>query len=314
MTAGGASGGGTSAGGSGGGTGGGSSDAGVQIVSFVAIGDTGKGNAGQFAVGAAIGTFCASHACDFVVLLGDNFYPSGVSGTSDPQWNTAFVQPYATVNAPFYAVLGNHDYGGEGLGTDLLKGRHEVDYSMVNMKWRMPASSYNFTQNHVEFFAADTNRSMFSIDQDVRANFDMWFGASTATWKIAFGHHPLKSNGEHGNAGNYDNLPFLPIVNGGAVKTFLEGSVCGRADVYMSGHDHHLEWIQATCSRPGSSIDTQLIVSGAGASPTTTPGTAPTHFKSAQLGFAYVVIRDRTFTLTFYDETGAALYTRSISK
>lgn len=308
MTGGGTAGGGTATGG-GGATGGGAG----QVVRFIAIGDQGKANTGQNAVGAAIGTFCGANPCDFVVLLGDNFYQSGVSGTTDPLWQTAFVQPYATVNVPFYAVLGNHDYGGEGLGTDIPKGTNQVNYSMVNPKWRMPATHYHWVLNHVEFFGADTNRSMFSIDQDVRGDFDDWFAASTATWKIVFAHHPYKSNGEHGNAGSYDGLPFLPIVNGGAVKSFVEQAVCGKADFYITGHDHHLEWIQATCTRQGG-VTTNLVVSGGGASSTSTPGNQPTYFKSAQIGFAYIVIQDRTFTLSFYDENGAQLFTRTITK
>jgi len=50
---------------------------GGQVVRFVALGDTGKGNPSQYQVGAAIGAHCAKLGCDFVVLLGDNFYQNG---------------------------------------------------------------------------------------------------------------------------------------------------------------------------------------------------------------------------------------------
>ena len=56
------------------------SDAG-QVVRFVALGDTGHGNADQTRVGDAVGALCAAQGCDFVVLLGDNFYPTGVTST-----------------------------------------------------------------------------------------------------------------------------------------------------------------------------------------------------------------------------------------
>ncbi len=317
-------GGGGATGGGGGATGGGAGarpdagvgpgpDAGVP-VRFIAIGDTGKGNLGQTQVGAAMGRVCAAQGCDFVVLLGDNFYPSGVDSTTDPQWQTAFVQPYASVNAPFYAVLGNHDYGGEGLGTDFAKVANEVNYSQVNPKWRMPDKHFHWQVGNVEFFAADTNRSMFSLDGPVKTDFDTWFAASTAQWKIVFGHHPLESNGEHGNAGNYDNVPFVPIVNGAGVKRFLEGSVCGRADFYICGHDHSNQWLQATCTRSGSTLETGLIVSGAGASPTTLPGSQPTYYQTDQLGFTSVVILGNTFTATFYDSNGVQQYTRTVTK
>ncbi|MEW6434403.1 MAG: metallophosphoesterase, partial [Myxococcota bacterium] len=316
---GGSGGGGSGGGGSGGGgSGGGATDAGTGPVTvrFVALGDTGKGNAEQTQVGNAIGALCASQGCDFVVLLGDNFYPSGVSSTSDPQWQTAFVNPYQNVNAPFYAVLGNHDYGGNGAGWEINKADVEVAYSMVNPKWRMPATHYKWSLKGVDFFAADTNRSMFNLDNTVRSDFDTWLPASTATWKIVFGHHPLKSNGRHGNAGSYDGLPFVPIANGAGVKSFLEDRVCGRADVYLSGHDHNLQWLQPTCTRPGSSINTELIVSGGGASttPFDTPARNPSYWQAESLGYVYVVIQGNTFTGTFYDGNGVQQYTRTLTK
>lgn len=287
---------------------------GGTAVRFVALGDTGKGNAGQHRVGAAIGSLCAANGCDFVVLLGDNFYPNGVGSTTDPQWKTAFVEPYATVNAPFYAVLGNHDCGGDGAGTDLPRGDNQVAYSAVNPKWRMPARHYQWQVGDVEFFAADTNRSMFNVDEAVRADFATWLPASTAKWKIVFAHHPYKSNGEHGNAGSYDGVPFVPIANGAGVKTFLEDRVCGQADALMTGHDHSIQWLEATCSRPGSTQQTQLILSGGGAATTSLIGKQPAHYQSDKLGFVYVVIRENTFTASFYDANGVQQYTRTVTK
>ncbi len=284
------------------------------VVRFVAIGDTGKSNAGQHQVGAAMGTLCAAQGCDFVVLLGDNFYPSGVSSTTDPLWQTAFVDPYATVNAPFYAVLGNHDYGGDGAGTDLPRGDNEVAYSLVNPKWRMPAHHFKWRLQHVEFFAGDTNRSMFSVDQDARRDFDTWLPASTAQWKIVFAHHPYKSNGEHGNAGNYDGLSFIPVANGAGVKRFVEERVCGRADFYITGHDHNIQLLQDTCTRPGSNLHTQLMLSGGAAATTPLKGSNPTWYQTADLGFVYVVITGNVMTSTVYDANGVAQFTRTFTK
>ena len=52
-------------------------------VRFVAMGDTGEGNADQATVAAAIETLCAAQGCDFVLLLGDNFYDVGVEDVND---------------------------------------------------------------------------------------------------------------------------------------------------------------------------------------------------------------------------------------
>ncbi|MDP2269287.1 MAG: metallophosphoesterase [Archangium sp.] len=277
-------------------------------VRFIALGDTGKGNPGQFQVGAAMGTFCAAHGCDFVILLGDNFYPNGVGSTDDPQWKKAFVDPYASVEAPFYAVLGNHDCGGDGAGTDLPRGDVQVAYSEVNPKWRMPGRHYKWSIGEVDFFVADTNRSMFSVDEDVRADFEKWLPASKATWKIAFAHHPYLSNGEHGNAGSYDGLPFVPVANGASVKSFLDDRVCGQADFLFTGHDHSIQWLEPTCD------GTELIVSGGGAKTTRLLGKQPAHYQSRNLGFVYVIIRGNTLTASFHDADGVQQYTRTVLK
>jgi predicted phosphodiesterase len=290
-----------------------------RIVRFIAVGDTGHGNAGQFAVGATMGQVCAAQGCDFVVLLGDNFYQSGVNSTMDPQWQTAFVQPYAPVNAPFYAVLGNHDYGGNGAGTDESLPPFQVAYSQVNPKWRMPALHYRWSAGPAEFFAADTNRSFNPLgiysQTQLEADFAAWLPASTAPWKIAFGHHPYLSNGEHGNAGSYDPLcvgslctPSFAPLNGLHVKEFLDSYVCGKADFYICGHDHSMQYPVGTCA------GTELIVSGSGSSPTTLPGSNPMRYQSVKLGFTYVVITEHTFTASFYVTDGGVEYSRTVTK
>ena len=49
---------------------------------------------------------------DAVVVLGDNFYPSGLSSMHDMQiekFNNAF-KPLIKKEIPIYSILGNHDY------------------------------------------------------------------------------------------------------------------------------------------------------------------------------------------------------------
>src|SRR5438045_632011 len=47
---------------------------------------------------------------DGILLVGDNFYPCGVSGVSDPQWSK-ITEHFGPAHLPIYPVLGNHDYG-----------------------------------------------------------------------------------------------------------------------------------------------------------------------------------------------------------
>ncbi len=285
-------------------------------VRFIALGDTGHGNDAQYAIGRAMGALCREHGCDFVVLLGDNFYPSGVDSETDPQWQTAFVKPYAPVDAPFYAVLGNHDYGGHGSGSEIDKGQHQVDYSKVNPKWHMPSTHYRFSLGGAEFYAADTNRSMFGLDEQVRTDFDQWLAEPRSGWRIAFGHHPLKSNGRHGNAGSYDGVPaVVPVAGGVGVQTFLEDHVCGKVDAYLCGHEHVLEWLAETCTSDGG-VKTELAISGGGSEHTGFKEAATNRdwWRADEPGFLYVVLQGNTFTGVWFDQQGKVLFARSFTK
>lgn len=280
-----------------------------KTVRFVGIGDTGKGNQGQKDVAKAIADKCALAGCDFIQLLGDNIYDSGVTGDTDPQWQTKFEQPYMAITQPFYVVLGNHDYGGDGAGWEFGKGAHQVRYTAKSMKWKLPANIYKRTVENVDFYGLDTNLIMWSreIDKQKMA-LSGWLAASAATWKIAFAHHPYKSNGKHGNAGTYEGIPGIPIVSGKTVKDFVDQNVCGKVDLYISGHDHSRQWLTDTC------MGTELVVSGAGASTTELPGRNPSRWQANTLGFLYVAIEGRKLTAEFIDVNGKVEYTRILMK
>jgi len=280
----------------------------TTAVRFVAMGDTGTGDNGQFKIGNTIAAKCAKDGCDFVQLLGDNIYDSGASSADDALFQERFEVPYAAVDTDFFVVLGNHDYGGNGAGTEFNKGKNEVDYTAKSKKWKLPAAYYKHAVQHVEFFGLDTNMQMFGQDSAQKTDVSAWIKASTATWKIAFGHHPYKSNGPHGNAGSYDDLPFVPVTNGKGVKSFLEDNVCGSVDLYVSGHDHSRQWLNESCK------GTELAVSGAGAKATELGGPNPALFQSLELGFLYIVIEDKTLTAEFIDENGVVEFTHVTKK
>lgn len=292
----------TSAAGTGGGTPGG-------VVRFVAMGDQGKGNDGQNAVAAAIKNKCDADGCDFVQLLGDNIYDSGVDGTDDPLWQERFEIPYMAIDLDFWAVLGNHDYGGDGLGNDFPKGQNEIDYTLVSTKWKMPSAYWQRSVSHVDFFGLDTNMAFWMQAAQQKTDVAGWIAASTATWKIALGHHTYLSNGKHGNAGSYEGLPFIPIANGAGVKDLMDDVVCGQVDVYLCGHDHSTQWLSDKCGGA-----TELIVAGSGASTTELGGDNAAYFETLELSFLYVVIDGNTFTGELVDTDGNVMYTRTITK
>lgn len=298
-------------------------------VKFIVIGDTGKGNADQRRVAIAIRDLCQQKGCDFVLMLGDNIYDAGVASTTDSQWQEKFEQPYNDVDLPFYVALGNHDYGGNlyftdapGIGNEFDKGKVEVDYTQVSTKWTMPATHYTFDYGNVGFIVLDTNSIMWS--DTTYGDQAAWLPTATAAvagkrWIFTAGHHPYRSNGQHGNAGDYDApelggfsiLSPLPIQNGDALKSFFDDNICGVSQVYFSGHDHSRQWLD----EPTAMCGTQMIISGAGASTTNIQDRGNTAFyeDATKVGFMYVTIDGDTFTGEFRDGNGALDYTRTFT-
>jgi tartrate-resistant acid phosphatase type 5 len=302
-------------------------------VKFVAMGDTGKANEGQVLVAKAVEEKCLKDGCDFVLLLGDNIYDSGVDSVQDPQWQKKFEVPYADLDLVFRPALGNHDNGslvvfgipitnlGGGAGMEFGRGDIQVDYSAYSEKWDMPARYYDWTQASAHFFALDTNSMMFEQHADQAVDMVNRITQSAATWKIAYGHHPYVSNGKHGNAGSYD-LPdwlqgiggakLLDMIVGAGVKAGLETIVCPTGvDIYLSGHDHNRQWIPGPASCPG----VQFVVSGAGASTTDFVKDQTTLFQDDQMmGFVWIHIKGNSLHAEFIDTTGTVNFVHDLQK
>jgi hypothetical protein len=287
---------------------------------FVALGDGGEGNATQYKVADAVKSVCdAKGGCDFALYLGDNFYDTGVDSVNDAQFSTKFEQPYMNIDFRFFVVLGNHDYGGGGTGNEFGKGQYQVDYSQMSSKFTMPSNYYTFSTPAdagpadaplVQFFGLDTNLIMWGQGiNEQKSWLDAAVQASSATWKIAFGHHTYISNGAHGVAGDYEDLPFVPIVNGESVKDFFDDSICNRVDVYICGHDHNRQWLEPRCG-------VEFMVSGTAAKETDLDDEeVPTFFENDQnAGFLLVEMTSTSMTGTFYDEDQVVEFTRTITK
>jgi hypothetical protein len=276
-----------------------------RVVRFVALGDAGEGNTAQYEVADAMGAVCALRGCDFALYLGDNFYDAGVDGVDDEQFRTKFEDPYADLDFPFWVALGNHDFGEVPLL--FWKTDYQVDYTQRSSKWTMPDHFYSFDQEHATFLALDTNMIMLGLawTQDQSG----WIRKEIRTardagqeWVVAYGHHPWRSNGEHGNAGNYEGAAFDPtgIVDGTNVREFFRQELCNKVDLYLCGHDHNRQWLDPVCG-----VD--LIVTGAGSKTTDLVHRDhnPTTWEDdAGEGFVWIELVDGTATVAFYDRAG----------
>jgi hypothetical protein len=234
------------------------------------------------------------------VLLGDNIYPDGVASVEDPQWSAKFERPWSDLLAsglPFHPVLGNHDYADSN---DWARGAHQVAYGRVNARWLMPAEHYVFASGLATFIALDTTAIVGARPGAEDAQAAMVEGAiagNTRPWIIALGHHPYLSNGTNGNAGR-------------RLASFIEGQLCGKIDLYLSGHDHNLQVL-----KPSSSCRMLQVVSGGGGYETyALPGGNPAFFQVQSLGFVHVAVEATRLTLEVWSAEGTRLFVHVLAK
>lgn len=268
--------------------------------SFLVVGDWGHANSeGQRQVAHAMGIAARRDRVRFVVSTGDNFYPRGVSGVSDPLWKDAFENVYGDngLQGPWYPVLGNHDHKGNVAA--------ERDYSAASSRWSMPADYYRHTEvlgsggDLIELFFLDTLPLLSSGDgflarliEPGAATQLSWLGAalaeSKATWKIVVGHHPVFSAGPHGNT---------PVLIAALKPLFDRHHVAA----YINGHDHNLQHIivdgvsYLTCGAGSEARPAAAHPEGAA-------------FSAAVPGFMAVKMRPSAILLTFLDAQARVLY------
>ncbi len=174
----------------------------------------------------------------FVLSLGDNFYPDGVSDDTDPQWESTFRQVYnsPSLDVPWFSILGNHDYH--------LNPDAQIAFSHRDSRWRMPGHYYrqSFGDGLLDIFFIDTiwiapNMSNNTFISDAESKFQEqldWLSDSlsrvsdSSSWKIVVGHYELYSIGENG-----DSSVMISALENILVKYGV--------DVYLCGHEHTLQ-------------------------------------------------------------------------
>lgn len=267
-----------------------------QVVRFVAVGDTGKGNDTQKAVAAAMTEVCAEKGCDFALLLGDNLYPDGMTSPDDPRMDAVFTDIYEDVPLTFHGVLGNHDYGRQHV---VVHGEYQLAWATEHDQLSMPAAWYRFTAGPAELWALDTDTVFWEGHEAQAAWLDATLPHSDAKWKVVFGHHPYRSNGRHGNAGQYEGWSNIPYASGRALRTLFDHHVAPAANLYLCGHEHNLQSLEHD--------GLELVVSGAGASARPLIDRGNTLRAGHDVaGFAWIELSD-ALSVAFYDQHGTEL-------
>ena len=239
---------------------------------LLAIGDFGSQNDSQTAVAEAMKKYVASHGIktEGLLLLGDNFYSKMDGGLKSKRWDSGFesMYPAASFPGPCWAVLGNHDYHDNENGE-----KNQLAYAKENpgTRWTMPAKWYRVDLPQekpvVTMLCLDsdlpsvsggrtaTGKQRPSLTEDEEAEQLDWLKGELAKPRaaltLAIGHHPLYSNGSHGDTKSL-------IKSWGPV--FEEHGV----HAYLCGHDHDLQHLEL------DGLKTSFVVSGAGGARTRT--------------------------------------------
>lgn len=282
---------------------------------FIVLGDFGRnGEYNQTDVANQMAKTAIEIDLDFVISVGDNFYPHGVQSTLDPNFERSFESIYhhSDLQCNWYLALGNHDYSGN------IKA--QLNYTNVSRRWQMP--SQYFEQiivlkggKKVQLLFIDTNpfiKSYYENDDEKGQNVKKqdtisqkkWLIESlnkkndSINWKIVIGHHPMYSGGKRKNSSDTKDIENLltPIFNK------------YKIDAYLCGHEHDLQIIKS------KNCPTTQFLSGAGSEVRPTGNTEGTIYAKSTPGFMTFSVNESKILVHLINNLGQVLYTHVINK
>lgn len=190
-----------------------------QVLEFVAYGDWGDATRGLKDTIASIKRRSPNRA--FNLLLGDNFYPKGVSSVDDPKFAIFTDIVLGDTQLVHHMLLGNHDYMSDASA--------QIEYSNVNKYWDLPSRYYKRVYFEEAFAVClimlDTSRwdsAQVSWVEEQLASAEC---DPRSSWTIVSGHYPIWSAGEYKDR-PYLKSDLLPLLHKYGVQ------------LYLSGHEH----------------------------------------------------------------------------
>jgi hypothetical protein len=276
------------------------------------VGDWGYENfEAQSRVAKAMQSYVAAQGfkTEALLMLGDNWYGPLPGGAKDKRWQTQFEEMYPrnVFDCPAYAIPGNHDYQ----RMPESKVAAELEYAKLPGRWTMPSLWYSFTfpakKPLVTVIALDSNMPSADGKWDRGTDFTLrpeqqeeqlaWLKAElekprTTPFVIVMGHHPIFSNGPHG-----DHKVLIrdwePLLREHKVH------------LYLAGHDHDMQHLEF------EGHPTSFALSGGG-------GADLYNLKIAQAqrgpmaekvyGFSELVVAPEMLTMRHLDEQGRLIH------
>jgi tartrate-resistant acid phosphatase type 5 len=283
---------------------------------FMAVGDWGRNGADhQVPVARQMGKWATENPNDFILSLGDNFYPKGVVSEHDPLWHYSYENIYTdfSLQWDWYPILGNHDY--------LSDPDAQVRYSAISRRWKMPSRYYSKemtlkgadggkilmlfidTCPLIPEFHNNPQYAPYVNNQHPEKQLE-WIDATLKAadkdvkWKMVIGHHPIYTVGPR--IKNYDTLAVRKVL-----RDIFERN---KVDVYLSGHDHSLQHLK-------TNDFTHQLISGAGSEVTpVTAGIPYSRFEASEYGFMYFSVDKSRLNVQIINHSGKVIYESTLHK
>ncbi|WP_264514147.1 metallophosphoesterase [Luteolibacter rhizosphaerae] len=278
-------------------------DFGKKGMHFLAVGDYGTGKGGQVKVAQRMNEFAGKLDAPLtaVLALGDNFYNMLEPARFDRHFERMYSKEH--LDCPFYACLGNHDYGPD---YDSKQGRvkadMQLDYARNNptSRWKMPAKWYAVefpspAAPLVKIIYLDGNYALGALTPQERLDQNRWLKAemkkpTRARWTWVISHFPLFTDDKK----RKDNQ--------GLIKDWGEHLKGNDVSLYLAGHDHNLQHLQIKDYKPC------FLVSGGGGASTYETEKSERGFSKEVFGFNHIHVDDERITVQLLDMDGNCMH------
>lgn len=283
-----------------------------EDIHWLALGDFGSEEPAQTAVANAMRSYQARLQLKLqgLLLLGDNFYNAMPGGLQSPRWRTGFEEMYpkSSFNCPCPVVLGNHDYHDNQGGEQV-----QLAYAKTpGTRWTLPAKWYRMdfpaAKPLVTMLFIDTNTGTLSggkipktdivrnhLTPEEQAGQMAWLKAQLAgpraPFTIVVGHHPVYTNGKHGDSKQLV-AELGPLLQEHGVHA------------YLGGHDHDMQHLEL------EGLKTSFVISGGVGARVREqpPAKRKVPFGSAVYGFTHLHANSERLVFRHLDANGQPLH------
>ncbi len=206
----------------------------IRPTRIWAIGDAGTGTLGQTAVRDAFDAFNGATAVNFWLMMGDNAYPNGL----DPEYQAGVFDVYPALlrRSVLWPTLGNHDTAQSTVNNDSYPYFSIFTFPTAGECGGAPSGSkhyYSFDYGNIHVICLDSMTSDRSSNGAMATWLRSDLASTTATWLIAFWHHPPYTKGSHDSDTEAVLIEMRQIFN-----PILEA---GGVDLILTGHSHSYE-------------------------------------------------------------------------